>query len=160
MSPLQLEVDLTFAEFLRFQFVVFWMRMKLVVIAIAIWALGLPVYFALEELEFHPTVLVPWGFVVVLLLAVYRGTRKHYAAFWATENPMRLTISETGIDTETRSTRSHHDWSRVISVKVTREFVLLFVGPAAAVIIPKRCVGDAASLSGLIRFSRSQIASE
>ncbi len=77
-----------------------------------------------------------WGWVFGW--SPYQYSRKLLGSNAATGEAVRMVFDENGIDWQGPGASSHIDWSKVERVYETRTLYFLYIGPVAAMRIPKR----------------------
>jgi hypothetical protein len=73
------------------------------------------------------------------------------------QGPLKYTLSETGIDVRGPSTSGHYDWSTVYKVRETGPFILFYTSAVSMLVIPKRCVANAASITSVRELVRAHV---
>ena len=102
-----------------------------------------------------------WPAVVFALVgaSIYWQRRRAARGDVALRDPIRYTLSLSGIDVVGHTFTGHRDWEGIQRAAETRRLYLLFMSPYNAFIIPKRAFSDDAQRRAFVALVRDRLGS-
>ncbi len=142
---MEVTVILEFADYWR---ATTWLTARRLALVLVVWGLVFVAWLAmllfvergpLTRNQIVTTLLALLMWPTLLALFTWMTAQRHWNTSPSLREPVRYMFTAAGLAAEGRSFTARHEWEGLQRVLETHRDFLVFVGPNAATVIPKRC---------------------